>query len=268
MEMQTMNTTATQKHPTNAIVASVGNSTHPLMHERIAYTPHTPITMSSLEIAKLTNKTHKNVIRDIKSMLADLPDGSDLIHVETINDSRGYTTEIRLDRDLTQTLVTGYSVPLRLAVIQRLNALETQAAKPTPASLDNPFALRELLLGYTEKVILLEQKVAEDAPKVDFFEDVAVANNCHTMKQTADILGTGRNSLFKYLRQNKILISDGKNHNLPYQAHKDAGRFIVIETTYKNPHSGQPMLCATTYVTGKGLIWLQQFIAKHGREGL
>lgn len=36
-------------------------------------------TMSSTEIAKLTSKEHKNVLRDIRDMLSKL-DGSDLSH--------------------------------------------------------------------------------------------------------------------------------------------------------------------------------------------
>ena len=40
------------------------------------------VTMSSLEIAELTGKEHKNVLRDIRFMLAELQkDGSDLSHV-------------------------------------------------------------------------------------------------------------------------------------------------------------------------------------------
>lgn len=71
------------------------------------------LTMSSLEIAELTGKDHKHVIRDIRAMLSELIDGPDLDHVYEVDDSRGYTAEIRLPRDLTQTLITGYSVSLR-----------------------------------------------------------------------------------------------------------------------------------------------------------
>lgn len=40
----------------------------------------TPVTMTSLEIAVLTGKQHKNVVRDVRKMLAELglEGGSDL----------------------------------------------------------------------------------------------------------------------------------------------------------------------------------------------
>lgn len=82
------------------------------------------ITMSSREIADLVGKDHKNVIRDIRVMLDELDlDGSELSHVEK-KDARGYTKSFDLDRDLTETLITGYSVKLRHKVIIRLRELE------------------------------------------------------------------------------------------------------------------------------------------------
>lgn len=90
----------------------------------------TPVTMSSREIARLTGKQHKNVVRDIREMLQALEeDGSDLSHVAERKDARGYTSEFRLDRELTETLLTGYSVPLRRKVVRRLHELE-EATKP------------------------------------------------------------------------------------------------------------------------------------------
>lgn len=80
--------------------------------------------MSSREIAELTGKQHKHVIRDIRGMLDDLEnDGPVLGHLEK-KDSRGYTTAFHLDRELTETLITGYSVQLRHKVIKRLHELE------------------------------------------------------------------------------------------------------------------------------------------------
>lgn len=84
-------------------------------------------TMSSKEIAKVTGKQHKNVIRDIREMISELgADGSDLSHVLEKTDARGYTTEFHLDRELTLTIVSGYSLKMRHAIIVRWQELELQ----------------------------------------------------------------------------------------------------------------------------------------------
>ncbi|HBN9749858.1 Rha family transcriptional regulator [Pseudomonas aeruginosa] len=100
------------------------------------------VTMTSREIAELTGKQHKHVIRDIREMLDALEkDGPVLGHVREEKDSRGYTENFHLDRELTETLVTGYSIPLRHKVIRRLHELEEQVAQPAiPQTL--PEALR------------------------------------------------------------------------------------------------------------------------------
>lgn len=89
------------------------------------------LTMSSIEIAALTNKNHGHVIRDIRAMIAELgKDEPNLDHQFTeLKDPRGYTSEFMLDRELTETLITGYSVVLRNRVIKRLRELESGQAQ-------------------------------------------------------------------------------------------------------------------------------------------
>ena len=82
-------------------------------------------TMSSREIAELTGKEHTNVRRDIENMLKELAKDAlsfERIYLDSMNRQQ---TEYHLDRELTQTLITGYSIPLRHKVIQRLNELES-----------------------------------------------------------------------------------------------------------------------------------------------
>ena len=94
------------------------------------------VTMTSSEIADLTGKEHKNVIRDIRTMLDELKeDGSDLSHVQEVKDMRGYTACFKLPKRETLILVSGYSTELRARIIDRWQELEAKAAQPQPMAL-------------------------------------------------------------------------------------------------------------------------------------
>ena len=87
-------------------------------------------TLSSREITELTEKRHDHVKRDIENMLAELK--KDIpsfggIYLDSMNREQ---VEYHLDKELTETLITGYSIPLRHKVIRRLHDLEEQAARP------------------------------------------------------------------------------------------------------------------------------------------
>lgn len=123
-----------------------------------------PVTMSSLEIAEIASKEHKNVIRDIRVMLDGLADGADLSHVHEVKDARGYTAEFRLPKDLTLTLVTGYDVKRRHAINVRWLQLEAQvAAHVTPAlpNFSNPAAAARAWAEQYEARLLAEQTKAQ-----------------------------------------------------------------------------------------------------------
>ncbi|WP_201570794.1 Rha family transcriptional regulator [Psychrobacter nivimaris] len=82
--------------------------------------------MTSREIAELTGKQLQHVNRDVLAMLNELSlDASSFgrIYLDTLNRQK---TEYVLDQELTFTLVTGYSIKLRNAVIKRWLDLEHQ----------------------------------------------------------------------------------------------------------------------------------------------
>ena len=95
------------------------------------------VTMSSREIAELTGKELSNVHRDIRSMIDSLCDDDDSVlnHVKEDKDARGYTAAFHLNKDLTLTLVAGYSAKLRLSIIRRWQELEAKASQPQPVAL-------------------------------------------------------------------------------------------------------------------------------------
>ena len=84
------------------------------------------VTMTSREIAELTGKRHDHVKRDVEVMFKELELDTPkfgVIYLDSMNRQR---IEYSLDEELTLTLVTGYSVKLRNAVIKRWKYLENQ----------------------------------------------------------------------------------------------------------------------------------------------
>jgi phage regulator Rha-like protein len=82
--------------------------------------------MTSLEIAEITEKRHDNVMRDIKRMLEDCE--LDALKFEGVRkDAKGeYRHCYHLPKDLVITLIAGYSAPLRLKIVRRLDELERE----------------------------------------------------------------------------------------------------------------------------------------------
>lgn len=120
-------------------------------------------------------------------------------------------------------------------------------------ALSDPASLRGMLLGYTEKVIELEQKLVVAAPKVAFHDAVCEAINGQTVQEVAKVIGTGQNRLFRWLRMNGMLMAN----NQPYQSYIDSGHFRVVERQYTDPR-GESHTYTRTLITGKGLAYIQK----------
>ena len=87
-------------------------------------------TMTSREIAEITGKDLSHVHRDIRAMVGALGDDPDLDHLRAESDARGYVICYHLNKVLSLTLVAGYNVKLRKAIVDRWEALETGKAVP------------------------------------------------------------------------------------------------------------------------------------------
>lgn len=204
-------------------------------------------TMSSREIAELTGKQHSHVRRDIKKMLNDLdyaPDG--LVHT-WIDPQNGQSyEEFRLDRRLTDCLLTGYSAKARIKVIDRWQELESKQATALPQTFSEALQLA------ADQAKQLE----EQAPKVEFFEKYVASDTGNKgFRQVAKLLKVKENWFREQLVQNKIMYKlDGEW--VPYQNHTDAGRFEVKAGT-KNNHAYN-----TAKFTPRGVQWIAELIGK------
>lgn len=99
----------------------------------IAIKTPTP-TMSSRDIAELTCKQHKHVMVDIGKMLVDLEEDEPSFRRIYFDSMNREQREYRLNRELTDTLLTGYSAKARRAVISRWRDLEYGNAAPIKPS--------------------------------------------------------------------------------------------------------------------------------------
>nr|DAV90170.1 MAG TPA: KilAC domain protein [Bacteriophage sp.] len=165
--------------------------------------PSNTVTMSSREIAELTGKQHKNVLRDIGVMLDSLEKaGSDLSQVVRYADERGRTSEVRLDRVLTETLLTGYSIPLRHRVVTRLQELEKVSRHSM--SLPTNFAeALQLAADQAKQNASLHQVIQQQAPKVKALERLSGTHGSVCITTAAKQLGVGPLKLFKWLSDNR-----------------------------------------------------------------
>lgn len=107
-----------------------------------------------------------------------------------------------------------------------------------------------------QDLIKANDKIAIDAPKVEFAETVSSSKDALTFRIFAKILGTGQNRLFEALRAKRILMPD----NSPYQRYIDEGYFKVIEKIYiKNTDKN---LYSQTLITGKGQKYISKILDK------
>ncbi|WHQ68871.1 Rha family transcriptional regulator [Methylorubrum extorquens] len=94
--------------------------------------------MTSLEIADLTAKEHRNVMRDARVMLTELHAEGGLLRFEHSYRAGNGKMEpcFALPYDETMVLVTGYSIPLRAAVVRRWRELEQAQAPRIPTHVE------------------------------------------------------------------------------------------------------------------------------------
>ena len=122
-------------------------------------------------------------------------------------------------------------------------------------------AARAWAKEYEEKQKALAQ-VTEMKPKAEFYDDVTGSKDTIDIGSVAKVLNIpnmGRNKLFSFLRESKIL----NKRNEPYQEYVDKGYFRQIETSWE--HNGTTHINLKTVVFQKGVDYIRQLALKKGR---
>lgn len=256
--------------------------------------------MSSREIANLTEKNHKEVLRDIRRMLEDLGDLEDSANLRSPqNSEKGwelstYTTsqnkqqpEYLLNFDLTMTLIAGYNVVLRNRIIKRWQELEKAAAKPSEPDL-REFCIKEFGVpkNYAEALtamaeletqrqaledkvsqqhqILIEQdlQIKKSKQSVDALEAISASDEDLKFRQVSKILGVKEPELRAWLIANRwTQLINGKQTSR-YESEKQG--LTKLKYFYKAGKKGSYATHSTLFFTPKGVVALAKELQNNG----
>ena len=197
------------------------------MHKQaLAINNQAGATMSSREIAELTGKQHQHVRRDIKTMLTEL-DLDESNFGRTYFDAQNREQpEFVLERLHVECLLTGYSIPLRMKVLERLTELE-QTNTPQLPNFSNPAEAARAWADEVEAKQAAITLIEQQKPAVEFVERyVAADSGSKGFRQVAKLLSANEFEFRAFLSDNKIMYRLGGEW-MPHQKHIDAGRFEV-----------------------------------------
>ncbi|WP_066681738.1 phage antirepressor KilAC domain-containing protein [Sphingomonas sp. CCH9-E2] len=219
-----------------------------------------PQTMSSREIAELCDARHNDVVATIRR----------LFDQGVLRESRktprphspeggGRPTEVYdLTKRDTLVVVSGYNADLRARIIDRWQELEAQAAQSADpvAMLNDPAAMRGILLSYTEKVLELQGEVEEMRPQVQALERIAASEGSMCITDAAKTLQVQPKALFTFLRAHHwIYTRQASNDYIAYQSKLQTG-LLEHKTTVVTRSDGSEKTTTQVRVTPKGLTRL------------
>lgn len=131
-------------------------------------------------------------------------------------------------------------------------------AKNPAAALNDPAALRSLLLENVEKVIQLESHVAELAPQAEALGRIALSEGSFCVTDAAKTLQVQPKALFMFLRSHRwIYTRAGSGQEVAYQD-KLASGLLEHKTTTVSKSDGSEKTVTQVRVTPKGLARLAQ----------
>lgn len=152
-------------------------------------------TMSSREIAKLADKQHGHVIRDIELLNETLAQESLSIIGEsfyTADNGQTYR-EFLLTKEQTIDLMTGYNRNLRIRINRRWAELEQQIAAPVVALPQDYLSALKALVMSEEAKERANAEIKQLQPKAAALDAISHSKGSTGIRETAKAVGMGQN---------------------------------------------------------------------------
>lgn len=204
-------------------------------------------TMTSLEVAELTGKEHKNVLRDIRNLLEQgvqqLNFEPSFIIKELNNGGSKEIPVFNLTKKGCLILASGYDALLREKIINRWEELELSNRQRLPQTFAE--ALR-LAADQQEEIERQQKLLIQQKPKVEYFDALVDRGLNICFRDTAKEIGVRETEFIKFLLEHGYLYRDKKKRLKPFAEYVDSGLFVIKEYQSTN-HAGNQ-----TLVTPKG----------------
>ena len=172
---------------------------------------------------------------------------------------RARTTKVYwLPKRDTYVVVAQLSPEFTARIVDRWQELEDaqSASSPQLPNFSDPVAAARAWADEAEqkqvaqaKAVQLENKVEELAPKAAVADQIANLDGLVDVGHVAQLVGTGRNRLFRFLREQGWVI--GHQRNRPYQRVVEAGLMDTKTREITKP-DGTIIDVITPYLTAKG----------------
>ncbi len=223
------------------------------------------VVVNSRRVSEDFGKQHKDVLESIRDILAAENSATKFFNESTFDNRGKKYPEYLMNRDGFSLLVMGFTgkeaLQWKLKYIQAFNEMESQLSPKLPQNFAE--ALR-LAADQAEQIETQKKQLAEAKPKVEFFDAVAGSNDAIEIGSVAKVLGIkgmGRNNLFSFLRNKKILM----NNNQPYQTYVDRGYFRVLEQKFEKPN-GETCINIKTLVYQSGVEFIRRQLQQDERR--
>ncbi len=143
--------------------------------------------------------------------------------------------------------------------IQKHHNLATRQIDSVSTEVEENQMIAQAIAILNRRIADANKEIEKLKPAAAFAYQICSSKDAIDIGNCAKVLNRniGRNNLFEFLRNKKILQAD----NIPYQKYIDSGYFRVIETKYTIP-SGETKISLKTLVLQKGVAYINKLLGQ------
>ncbi len=219
--------------------------------------------MSSIEISELAVKQHKHVLTDIRNMLKELEIDAAEFSATQKYGNNNIREIFNLNEELTLTLVSGYNLKMRNAIIKRWKELEEQEKRAVPQNYSEAL---QLAADQAKELEIIGEQTKLNAPKVEFADILTKSTHTRCVRvwvkgMKSDYgLRVGEREVFKWLRDKKYIFRDRSLGNLPSAKYESSG---LSYFSLAGIEDSKGVVRQSLQVTGKGMFALTGKVVEH-----